>query len=259
MAPSTMRQLSCLALALGLLFVGVRQATATLIHGSENVSGRRDTARYTYNGKSYGPFGWDYSYIRSFDGTKLTKHVEVDFLFDAGLGWGDAEKAAYKAGIESGIEAIWNGQYSIRDNGTGLLYPLTVDVATTGPFNQVVVLHPGDGPTNLYNWYENDTYVINAHEFGHMLGLYDEYLPGAIDQYPNPTLSSDGLMGLGALDPDPVFYPRYFQQYLDYMVQLNPTESFSLVQVPEPATWLLLVVGLACLAAKRRLGSRACR
>lgn len=130
-----------------------------------------------------------------------------------------------------------------------------MDVTTTGPFDQTVTVHKGDGRADMTNWYETDTASINAHEFGHMLGLFDEYIGGAVDQYPNPTLSNDGLMGLGALNPNPVMYERYYQQYLDYMRQLNPTGNFAL-RTPEPASWLLMAVGLACVGARGRARRR---
>lgn len=97
-----------------------------------------------FNGhRDSGPYSWDYSYTRGFDGEKLYKHVEIDFIFDDALGWGDAEKANYKTGIETGIESVWNNKYYLLDNETMKKYPLVVDVTTGGSFNQTVKLHKG--------------------------------------------------------------------------------------------------------------------
>lgn len=227
-------------------------AYANLNTGSENVSGNRNTPQYEHDGKTYGPYGWTFSYTRGFDGLKLYKHVEIDFEFDAELGWDDAQKAAYKAGIEAAIEGIWNNKFKIKDENTGKHYALTVDVTTTGPFNQTVKVHKGDGRADMLNWYETDTGSINAHEFGHMLGLYDEYMGGAVDKYPNPTLSDDGLMGLGALNANPVMYERYYQQYLDYMKELNKGGTFTMVRVPAPSSAVLCVIGLVFVGLRRR-------
>lgn len=212
--------------------------------GSEDITGHRTS----------GAFGWDFSYTRSFDGTKFTKHVEIDFLFDGDLGFDDAAKVAWKTGIEANIEAKWNNKFSILDRANGNLFPLTVDVTTGGPFNQTVNVHKapatGFGPTDMLNWYTNDLAATNsrvAHEFGHMLGLFDEYNGGAVDPA-NPILSNDGIMGLGANLANPVMYPRYYQQYLDYMNNLN-TGNFQLV--PEPSSTLLFLLGGGILLSLR--------
>ena len=96
-----------------------------------------------------------------------------------------------------------------------------------------------------------------------------EYDGGAVDKLNNPTLSSDGIMGLGALDPDPVFYARYFQQYRDFIAGIPLAEyqrlagsgvaqgNFVLVAVPEPGTWAMFGVGAVMLMAGVRRARRA--
>ena len=123
----------------------------------------------------------------------------------------------------------WNGKWSITNKNTGALYPISVDVTYDGPFDQTVQVHANGGRADLSNWYETDTASINAHEFGHMLGLYDEYIGGSVDQWPNPTLSTNGVMGLGALVNNPEMPERYYQQYLDYIEELTPGGYFALV------------------------------
>lgn len=253
MCSSATRRLLRGAMIMLVLLAVARPAAAVLMTGSEDVSGSIGTPQYTHEGKTYGPYGWGYSYTRSFDGEKLVKHLEIDFVFEPALNWIDEQQVAYKAAVEAGIEGIWNNRYSIKDENTGKTYPVSVDMTTEGPFNQTVTVHAGEGRADMLNWFETDTASINAHEFGHMLGLFDEYIGGAVDQYPNPTLSDDGLMGLGALNPNPVMHERYYQQYLDYMNQLNEGGQFSLVAVPEASNYALLAMGLVCLAARRRI------
>ncbi|MYM65612.1 PEP-CTERM sorting domain-containing protein [Pseudoduganella sp. FT55W] len=230
-------------------------ASAALNTGSENISGSRTTPAYgdadlkdnAGNAGPFGPYSWDYSYTRSFDGTKLVKDIQIDFSFDAGLNYSDAQKTAYINAVTTGVEGMWNNKYAIKDTATGKLIPILVDITTDGPFNQKVQVHSGTGRADMTNWYTGDGASVNAHEVGHMMGLYDEYIGGAVDKYPNPTLSDDGVMGLGALNANPVMYSRYYQQYYDYMKQLNPDGIFILTSVPEPSQWILMVAGMVLI------------
>jgi hypothetical protein len=228
-------------------------SAAALATGSENVVGSRSTPTYgdanlkdnAGNKGPFGPYGWDYSYTRSFDGTKLVKDIQIDFSFDAGLNYNAQQKTNYINSVISGVEGIWDNKYAIKDVNTGKLIPILVEITTAGPFNQKVQVHAGSGRSDMLNWYTGDGAGVNAHEVGHMMGLYDEYIGGAVDKYPNPTLSNDGVMGLGALNLNPVMYSRYYQQYYDYMKKLNRDGDFILLAVPEPSQILLLTLGLA--------------
>lgn len=233
-------------------------------------------------------FRWDVSYERYFDGASLVKHVEIDFLFENVLGFAADQKAAWKAATEAAVESLWNNEFNIVDTVNGKTYALAVDVTLQGypreglpnVFDQAVtvVQRPDDCAArpndlacrdNMLKWFEDSTESMKAHEFGHMLGLYDEYVGGALDKHIGATLSDDGIMGLGVLDPDPVFYARYYQQYLDFIgtiplvdyqrlagVGLSPGQ-FILVAVPEPSTWAMLAVGTLMLGFGVRRARRA--
>lgn len=241
-------------------------ALAGLVTGSENVSGKRSTPAYgdgmlkdnAGNPGPFGPFSWDYSYTRSFDGKKLEKDIQIDFSFDAGLNYTAAQKAAYIKAAKDGVSSVWDNKFAVKDGNTGQVIPIFVAVTTDGPFNQKVQVHAGPGRSDMLNWYTGDSASVNAHEVGHMMGLFDEYIGGAVDKYPNPTLSNDGLMGLGALNANPVMYPRYYQQYYDYIKQLNPDTPFTLLAVPEPTEAMLLLSGglffLVGMYGRRRQG-----
>jgi hypothetical protein len=233
-------------------------------------------------------FTWDVSYQAIFDGASLVKHVEIDFLFLNVLGFTPAQKAAWKADTEVAIESIWNDKYRIVDTVNNRSYALSVDVTLEGypqdglpnAFDQAVTVlpQPGDCASrpnaldcreNMLNWFADSTDTIKAHEFGHMIGLYDEYVGGAVDKANNPTLSNDGLMGLGALSDTPAFYARYFQSYADFLAGVPLAEyrrlagnglsagQFVLVPVPEPSTWAMLVVGSMMLGFGVRRARRA--
>lgn len=239
-------------LGVGLLNVPAVLAVPLYNTGFQNVEGVLFTPQYSVNGVSYGPFGLSYAYMHSFDGTSFVRHIELDFMF--GSHFTPGQQSAFRTTAEHNIERIWNDRAFVRDTGNQRVFPLRVDVTTVGPvFHQRVQVHPGAGRSDALNWYAGSlTPGVMAHEFGHHLGLYDEYLGGAVDRYPNPTLSS-ALMGTGALDTHPEMLPRYYQADLDFMNMLNPGGRFALVMAPEPSALLVLMsVLIAFVAWKMR-------
>lgn len=247
-----------LVIGLGLLFGAGASPLAwgSYVTGSEYVNYKRSTAQYLSGGNTYGPYEWNVRYTRSFDGTRFSKDVQIGFSFDAALGYTDAQKNAYREAAERNIEDLWNGRYYLEDLDTSTFFPLLVDVTLIGPLDQTVLIKAtqgaGDPVYDMTHWYvDEDTASYHAHEFGHMLGLFDEYIGGAVNQFPDPLLSNDGLMGLGALNAAPVMYERYFQQYLDYMNKLNPGGRFALVPIPEPGMPALVALALAALLLSR--------
>jgi hypothetical protein len=226
--------------------------------GTTNISGSRSTPQYgdtnlmdnAGNKGPFGPYGWNYSYTRSFDGTSFTKDIEIKFQFDTNV---TVDQGTYIANAIANVASIWDNKFEIKDDSNGKLFPINVVITTNGPFNQTVQVHANQNREDMLNWGQNSTAATMGHEVGHMMGLYDEYIGGAVNQYPNPTLSNDGLMGLGALTANPVMYARYYQQFLDYMNQLNPGGTFELVPVPEPAALGLLLLGFLAFAGRHRL------
>ena len=219
--------------------------------GSQTVAGTTNIPLYTDQGQTYGPFTFNYGYTQSFDSAALLRHVELNFTFEQNFS--TAQQQAFRSTAETGIEGIWNNRAIITDTTNQRSFPLRVDVTTTGPaFNHNILVRSGPGRSDVSTWYAGSaTAGVMAHEFGHYLGLYDEYIGGGVDKYPNPTLST-ALMGTGALDKNPQMLPRYYQGYLDFMTGLNPGGRFTLVMAPEPSTLLVLISGMIGILFFRR-------
>jgi hypothetical protein len=75
----------------------------------------------------------------------------------------------------TGILGTWNNQWGVGRAGEANC-PLTFEVqwVTEGQHHTVRV-RPGPARSNMTTWDTSDTGAVAAHEFGHMLGLVDEY------------------------------------------------------------------------------------
>ena len=203
------------------------------------------------SGQTYGPFFFNYGYTQSFDGAAVVRHVELNFTFEPNIT--TAQQKAFRSTAETGVEGIRNNRAIITDTTTQRSFPLRVDVTTSGPvFDHNIFVNSGPGRSDTSTWYAGSvTAGVMAHEVGHYLGLYDEYIGGGVDRYPNPTLST-ALMGTGANDENPQMVSRYYQGYLDFITGLNPGSQFTLVMAPEPPALLMLLSGMIGILFFRR-------
>jgi len=123
-------------------------------------------------------FSWRYKYDISFSENKILVNVAINLIPADGVTRLEIDRV--KPVWEEGIEKIWNNKFSI-ETPVGQRYPIIIDVAFHGhPCHHDVIVHPGGGRSDELNWNIMDTQAMVAHEFGHMIGAFDEYLGGAL-------------------------------------------------------------------------------
>lgn len=227
---------------------------AELITGAEEVNLWRYAPTYFKDldddGKveEYGGFFWNYKYAIDFDRATVTASVRIDFQF---TGFNPVltptQQAIWIAGAETAIEEKWNNKHTfVYDN---VSIDAVVDVKSDGPLGELyqrVDVRPDNGRANMLNWFwdqDEGGQNVSAHEFGHMLGLYDEYWTGALNKF--QFVDYTALMG--KTGGDPLMPPRYYQLFEDFVVSL---------QIPEPAVTTMIIsgmlTGLALLRRKRK-------
>lgn len=111
-------------------------------------------------------FGWDVNYDIEYHRTKLKIIVRIKLA-------GQTVPAPTQAAWLTGIQNRWNGHFHI-DGPRRLAIEIT-PIFTNTNSHVTVNVKSGSGRENRTNWYLTTTGNTAAHEFGHMIGLEDEY------------------------------------------------------------------------------------
>ena len=177
--------------------VSVANNTARAVVRVRTRAGGRRRYRYTNTGTLYGnPYGYDISIKKGV----FQIHCKVELQPQAGVK--SRKLRRWKKKWRKEIEAIWDRKWKEhRTNckrgdrcncpGGCCLFPIRVKCSFVDSGGHVQVkLHAGkashpDRWWNAANWYEQlsgqegNGAVVHAHEFGHNIGLWDEYAGGS--------------------------------------------------------------------------------
>ncbi|MBQ4829027.1 hypothetical protein J8L84_07040 [Alteromonas sp. MMG017] len=211
---------------------------------------------------STGIFGWNASYDIGF--------VNQDLLIDV-----DVYLTGYEPGSalrdiwEDGIESIWSNAFDLSDGTYFYDTVFNVDwVDTWGASDHYINVRNGDGFTNLRQWYTGNPSgwgypyqgIIAAHEFGHMIGLFDEYTGGALDPV-TELIRADSIMGQDLSSPQ----IDHFDAFLEWAQVNSGVAALTLVAdrgvdnyfVSEPSSLGILLLSICIVFVVKRHSKRS--
>ncbi|WOI37922.1 hypothetical protein R1T43_02435 [Alteromonas sp. CI.11.F.A3] len=211
---------------------------------------------------STGIFGWNASYDIGF--------VNQDLLIDV-----DVYLTGYEPGSalrdiwEDGIESIWTNAFDLSDGTYFYDTVFNVDwLSTNVGADHTVTVIKGNGNVNLTRWYTGRpsgySYsrqgVIAAHEFGHMIGLFDEYTGGALDPV-TELIRADSIMGQNLTSPQ----IDHFDAFLEWAQVNSGVAALTLVAdrgvdnyfVSEPSSLGVLLLSICIVFAVKYKSKRS--
>lgn len=114
-------------------------------------------------------YGWTAAFEQTWS------HIIIRIRLNPDAGISAATMNTLRDTWRNGIQTTWSDRWGVGRVGE-MTCPLTFEVqwVTTNQHHTVRV-RPGPARSNMTTWDTLDTGAVAAHEFGHMLGLVDEY------------------------------------------------------------------------------------
>jgi hypothetical protein len=239
-----------------LIFIVICTIFSTHTNASLITNVNTETVSYSI---TTGDFGWRASYDIGF--------VEQDLLIDVDVFLTGDDPGNELLNIwEQGIENIWSYAFDIFD-GT-FYYDIIFNIDWLSSFtgsDHTVNVTNGSGNVDLVNWYTDNPsghgYTkqsnVAAHEFGHMVGLFDEYNGGALDPI-TPLIRPNSIMGQNLTVPK----ADHFDAFLSWASLNSGVNSLSLesdrgnhyYEVPTPNMALVIIMAIlsSCIRSRKR-------
>lgn len=140
---------------------------------------------------SSGNYHWNSGFRMDITDQSVNITVFIKPIFDTSINANQRSTVLKK--WESAVETAWSHKFAVVTNRS-IKQPIIVNVifSTHSP-HHTVIIKKKQARVDEYNWGINTAPNIIAHEFGHMLGAYDEYKKGALS--PANLIRSESLMG----------------------------------------------------------------
>jgi hypothetical protein len=178
-------------------------------------------------------YGWDVAYDIEIKSGQFSVTRKIDFKLIDGASASDKDKRDWK----NQIERVWNNKFKIHrvdckrgdtcgcnaDQGC-CAYAIHIYCVWAAGQGKQVELRPGANDPKGWGakhkwWYSHEWWerlanvpsTVRAHEFGHQIGMWDEYAAGACDPARKYTNEPTSIMGSGSQ-----VYERHLQEFHDW-------------------------------------------
>lgn len=183
-----------------------------------------------YNLSGNPSYGWNYSYDICLLDDVLIIDVDLKLI---GHNPGQERINAW----ETSIETTWSTDrfdtpivFNVNWVSSDQDYTVTITDTTNN--------------NRMTRWAAYSHINMASHEFGHMLGLFDEYSGGAYAPI-DPLFHTGGLM-------EKIYFPTLDHYYTPFLEWKNEKLDSMPTHAPEPSTFILLASGLAMFIRRRK-------
>jgi hypothetical protein len=89
----------------------------------------------------------------------------------------EAQERTVRRQTRGAFARIWDNRFELEDLDTAEVFPVRVKLEFVRQRPHLTLqLHSGGGTDNLQNWFVDSSAIDRAHELGHQLGMFDEYV-----------------------------------------------------------------------------------
>jgi len=174
-------------------------------------------------------FVWNYGYDIEQKDNKVLVHVAVNLIPTDDVTRPELDRVRDR--WEAGIERIWNDRFSLV-TPAGEHYPVVIDVTFSGSrFHHDVIISRSGGKTDELNWNLMISPEVAAHEFGHMIGAFDEYRGGAVA--PDIGITERTSIMTGGPDKGSETYARHYEGIRRWFAEKTGLSGVSLMSMKE--------------------------
>ena len=122
---------------------------------------------------------WTASYDVEFTDGECIVTVFAAFNRDADVT--EAQENRMRRRARRAIERLWDNRFELEDRDSGEVFPLRFKFVKVERRPHLTInVHSGNGTDNRINWFIGSSPTDHAHEFGHQIAMYDEYVDATV-------------------------------------------------------------------------------